>query len=231
MKTINDGGMNNLAKDLHRILVYEFGNSIEEISEKYDIPKEALESMSYSVYVNNNDKIVFKGGKTNFSKLYTEGVKRLMKEGIVTISDMGFMTVLSSFFTSIEDNFLRIDDKLVGKNELIKFIISELGLGESESSLRRKFKSLEDKGLLMVYNHPTEKQKKIYYLTPLLFYKGKNIEAKTLKTLMSAYREIHTLMMDKIDKGEIDIKLNPSFDKLSDEDKLVMATRQTDLDN
>lgn len=224
MKFINNTDLLNQSKEIKRALTHDLNSSIEELPIKYDFDKEILDTMSYSFFVTHNAQVNFKNGKTKFTKAYEKSVIKLINESDLDWEDLGFLMHLSSRFTNYEDNYLRIDDELATKNELIECIIKEGKGKKSANSVRRRFKAVEDMNLLMSEVNPKNKKEKYYYLSPFLFYKGKKMSEKSRNALIKVYRDIYNELKVKVDNGELDIELNKSFDKMSDEELLLMAT-------
>ncbi len=159
-------------------------NELKEISDKYDINPEELEGLMVNVFVKDLSKKVWKGGKTRFIKAFVEEVIALIEKEEIDWDDLGFMLYLSAKFTNYEDNILRKDDgSYITQKELIESIHAKKRKKTSPSSIRRKLVDLEKKKLIFAKPHPKNKNYKIYYLSPHLFYKGKLIDDKMKKSL------------------------------------------------
>lgn len=225
MKFKNNTLLKNSSQDIRKILQYNMKNDIENLIDDYGYERELIEGLSYNIFVTHTEKVLWKAGKTEFTKAYNKEVNRMVDEGILDFDELGFLLYLSSKYTTMEDNYLRIDSELVGKNEIIEDYKNKSKSPISDSSLRRKFKSLEDKGFLFAEYHPDNKRKNIYFLSPFVFYKGKYMDERGKRALLETLKEIYDKLKLAESNGELNIKLNSNFEKMSDTDILEMCAK------
>lgn len=180
----------NIEKFVHEILLKHVGYEFGELSDKYGISDKELEGLAVSIFVKNTSKELWKGGRTKFVKAYVEEIILLVEEMAIDWADLGFLLYLSAKFTNYEDNTLRNEDgEYLSQKELIESISNLRNSKSSESTSKRKIKELEKRNLLFSKKHP-DKNTKIFYLSPHLFYKGKFIDKNMKISLLKFAKSI-----------------------------------------
>ena len=51
------------------------------------------------------------------------------------------------------------------------------------------------------------------------------MDSNARKALLKLYKDMYTFLKQKVDNGELDIELKVSFDKMTDDEILLMATK------
>jgi hypothetical protein len=224
---------NNKTMLVYEILNTTLRNELVEISDKYGIPIEDLEGLAISLFVKDNSKQIWKGGKTRFVKAFVKEVIVLIEENEIDWDDLGFLLYLSAKFTNYEDNVLRKENnEYITQTELIEEIHHKKKKKSSPSAIGRKIRDLTNKKLLFSKPHPEDKKAKVFYLTPHLFYKGKLIDAKMKESLINltigirnqiierksqeiANKEYKILEFDNADKNDLVNALLEELSKVS----------------
>jgi Fic family protein len=126
-------------------------------------------------YVKDTSKVQWKSSRTKFTKMYDDEVKRLIANGKMDYQKLGFLCHLM-MYASFEGNVLMIDEK---NNTYMtqKDMIDVTGI--SESTIKRYIKELIKEEILYEKKHPEDQRKRIYFINPNIFYKGKKINKNT----------------------------------------------------
>lgn len=95
----------------------------------------------------------------------TISVNELMKKGIIDFSQLGFLVFIYYEYAKSEDRYLKLNGQLASKEEVTKHYIENNEKSVSESSIRRNFKYLEDKGLLIKETQLDNKRKIVMKLS------------------------------------------------------------------
>lgn len=206
----------NIVRIIRHILNTALQNEINELADKYDIPPEVLEGIIVNLYVKDNTKTTWKGGKTKFVKAFVEEVIMLIEKDELDWEDLGFLLYLSAKFTNYEDNILRNEDGFyISQKEIINIIHTNKKKNSSKQYISRKLRDLENKKLLFATKNPKNKREKIYYLTPHLFYKGKLIDDNMKNNLLKITKGIK----DEIEKrNDIQEEINSEILKQNERD-------------
>lgn len=161
------------AKMLQEILVTQTGNEMEEFPEKYGLDEDSLENIEVTIYVKDKNQVEHKGSRAKFMKIYEKETKMLFDNKIVDFKEFGFLTFLGTMFTSYEDNVLKNSD---GAPCTQKDIIKASGM--TRSTISSLLKGLIEKQLLFEEVNSEVVNGKMYYLNPMVFYKGVLISPK-----------------------------------------------------
>lgn len=191
-KKLSNIDVKNQSKMVHEILVQKMLNEIEDMSDTYGIDNEVLRSIDFSLFVTHLERIKWKGGKTRFVKLFEKELNAMIDNGDLTFEEVGLLTYLASKFTEYEDNILRVNDEYASKQMLID-ALKEVTKGQSKSSdsyFKRILSTLEKKQAILSMENPINKRKKIYYLSPLLFYKGQYMDKSVKDALIKRINEL-----------------------------------------
>lgn len=182
----------NQSKIIREIILNNVRNEINELSDKYGIDQRVVDGMEYNVYLNSTDKVSWKGGKTRFTKIFEKELNAMVDNQDLTFEEVGILTYLASKFTGFEDNILKINDEYASKQMLID-ALKEVSKGQSKSSdsyFKRILSSLEKKKVILSIDNPSNKRKKIYYLSPFLFYKGQQMDKSVKESLLKKLDEM-----------------------------------------
>lgn len=191
-KRLSSMDVKNQSKMVHEILIQKMLNEMEDLSDSYGIDQEVLKSIDISLFVNHLAKVKWKGGKTRFVKLFEKELNAMIDNGDLTFEEVGLLTYLASKFTGYEDNILRVNEEYASKQMLID-TLKEITKGQSKSSdsyFKRILSNLEKKQAILSMENPTNKRKKIYYLSPLLFYKGQYMDKAVKDALIKKINEL-----------------------------------------
>lgn len=181
----------NNSKMIREIILNNITTELEEMSDKYGIDKEILDSIELSLYLTHTDKVIWQGGKTRFVKVFEKGLNEMVDNQDLTFEEVGILTYIASKYTNYEDNIIRVEDEYASKQMLIG-VLKEVTKGQSRSSdshFKRLLSSLEKKKAILSIENPTNKRKKIYYLSPILFYKGQYIDKTVKEALIKKLNE------------------------------------------
>lgn len=187
MNKTKKGNLTLTAKMLQEMLVKTVQNELEEIPDKYNKEPDELENMEVTIYVKEKERELHKGGRTLFMKVYEKETKLLFKNKVVDFKEFGFLTFLGSLFTSYEDNVLKNKD---GTPMTQKDIVEASGM--TRATISPLLKKLIEKKLLVEEIHSEITNGKMYYLNPMVFYKG---------TLMSEKRKA---VFKQVEQGILD---------------------------
>lgn len=218
MKFESIGDKQNQAKLVREILMAKMGNEMLQLEDGYGIPAEIIESINIKLFVDHNQKVLWKAGRTTFVKLFDKEVSRLIKTGVASFEEMGILTFLASEYTGHEDNYLRKDGEFLTKKKLIKELhnATKDNTNSSESYYKKKLLELEKKNLILSETHPKDKRNRVLYLTPYLFYRGKFMDSKVKSTLLNITKTIHNDIKKLNEEGKTNIPLDVEFDKKDD---------------
>jgi hypothetical protein len=222
MKFESIGDKQNQAKLVQEILSKYVSGHMNELEDGYGIPYEVIEKLTVGIYVNNNNKVLWKAGKTKFVKTFEKEVSRLVKSAITSFEEMGLLTYLASEYTSHEDNYLKKDGEYLTKKELINNLHNDTK-DHSKSSIsyyKKIILELEKKNLILSEPHPKDKRNKVFYLSPYLFYRGKYIDSYAKGKLLEIVKTVHKEIKKLNDEGKINIPIDNSFED-KDDDKLI----------
>lgn len=222
MRFESAGEKQNTAKLIREILINRMGNELTELEDGYGIPADIIESVNIQLFVDHKQKVLWKAGRTKFVKVFDKEVCRLIKTGVTSFEEMGLLTYLASEYTEHEDNYLRKDGEYLTKKKLIEdlHIQTKANPNSSESYYKKKLIELEKKNLLLSEPHPKDKRNKVLYLSPYLFYRGKYIDNKAKKALLSITNTIHNEIKQLNKEGKISLLLDNDFEIKNDNEKL-----------
>lgn len=208
----------NQAKLIREILMTKMGNEMLQLEDGYGIDAEIIESINVKLFVDHNQKVLWKAGNTTFVKLFDKEVCRLVKSGVASFEEMGILTYLASEYTGHEDNYLRKDGEYLTKKKLIKDLHNETkdNPNSSESYYKKKLLDLEKKNLILSEPHPKDKRNRVLYLSPYLFYRGRFMDSKVKVALLNITKTIHNDIKKLNEEGKINIPLDNGFDKKDD---------------
>lgn len=194
-----------LVRMVREVIIRSIKNELDEFSDKYNVPVEEIEKLAVSLYVNDTSKSQWKSSKTKFVKLFKKEIEMLYDNGIISLNEMGFMTLLSIKFGEFEDIALRNKD---GSYCTQKDIIESVG--KSKATVSKTLRNLIDKNIIFEREHDSILNAKCYSISPYLLYQGKNIDNK----LKLKLKEMHQFFMDTWQNNNQDVEI-PDFD-LSD---------------
>lgn len=224
MKFEGIGDKRNEAKLVQEIIMMKIKNDLPNLVDDYSISEETIENLGISLYVNHNQKVLWKAGRTEFVKGYSKEVSKLIKKGKATFNELGFLLYLASEYTEYEDNYLKNNGEYLTKKELIKQLHNDTKDNDNENSSESYYKKLiielEKKNLILSEPHPKDKRNKVFYLTPHLFYKGKYMDSKVREKLLTAVKEAHAEIKKLKNEGKITIPLDDNFE-LKEDDTLI----------
>lgn len=216
------GDKQNIAKLVQEIFITKLKNEMSELEDGYDIPPDIVEELTLNLYVNYNKKSLWKAGKTRFTKAFDKEVTNMIQNNIASFEDLGILLYLATTYTGHEDNYLKKDGEYLSKKQLIEEIHNDTKNNSrtSISYLQKKFCELEKKYLILSEPHPTDRRNKVFYLSPHLFYKGKYMDDKVKRVLLSVAKTVHTELKRINEEGNIMIPLDSEFEK-KDNDSII----------
>lgn len=200
------------------IFTTKIKNELPNLEDDYGISSDTLETIGFSLYVNDYKKVLWKAGRTKFIKAFEEEVINLIDEDTLSFEELGLLLYLAAKYTGHEDNYLRKDGNYLTKKKLIEDIHNSKKSKEnlSESYYVRKILALEKKNLILSEPHPKDKRNKVFYLSPYLFYKGKYIDGKVKKSLLNIVKSVHQEIKKMNEEGIINISLDSEFENKDD---------------
>lgn len=183
----------NQSKLIHEILLQKVINEIKEMPDTYEINEDIAKGIEFSLYVTHSDRVLWKSTKTRFMKVYEKELTQMIDNKDLTFEEVGLLTYISSKFTGYEDNIIKIDDEYASKQMLIDELMKiTAGLPRSSNShYERLLLSLEKKKAIISMKNPNNKRKKIYYISPLLFYKGQYMDKSVKEELITRLKELN----------------------------------------
>lgn len=209
------GDKQNEAKHIRDILLKRLSSEMNDLSDGYGISQELIEEMTLKIFVDHKQKSLWKAGKTKFVKIFDKEAINLIDEDIIDFDDLGFLTYLASKYTNMEDNYIRKDGTYLTKKELIEdmMTIKKYKNKSPESYLKKKIRELEKKNLILSEQHPTDRRNKVFYLSPYLFYRGKYIDDKAKKALLTITKDVHAEIKKLNEEGKTNIPLDAEFEQ------------------
>lgn len=192
MKQTNTLDIQNNARIVHELMVHDLQSKLAEYSDAYNIPEEVVKGLEFSLYVKHSDRVLWKGGRTRFAKIFEKGLDEIMNDGLLTFEELGLVTFLATKHTEYEDNIIRINGEYASKQDLVD-LFKEKSKNQasrnSDSYFKKVVSSLEKKKLLLSIPNPDNKRKKIYYISPVIFYKGQYIDKSVMDAIADKIRE------------------------------------------
>jgi DNA-binding MarR family transcriptional regulator len=175
---MNGIGYSELSTKVQKILSHDMMEKLKEIAEAYDLPEEELEYLMLSLFVKDTSKVLWKGTKTKFVKVYDKELNRIVSENILNDRQLGTLLRLSQYIR-YEDNILRnSDDTYMSQKDMKEH------LNVSKSTVNELLKVLKANNMIFTATNPENRSKTIYYLTPELFYRGQFIHQKIKNSLI-----------------------------------------------
>ena len=142
-----------------------------DTAEANGIDVSELENIELNLYIKDKSKVKWKQN-SNFVKLFTTELERMVRNKMLNMQKLGFITMLTPYL-DYQDNSL--------KNKNGEYLTQEDIMKITGLKRRAVINMLNDlKKHEIIFDRPQEndKRKKKYYLNPNLFYKGKEIDVK-----------------------------------------------------
>lgn len=204
------------SKDIRNIIFTHINHAVEDVKEGYSL-EDMMRDYRINIYVKDISKQSWKGGRTQFMKIFKKECELLMKHKVIDFKELGFLTYLGVVFTEFEDNAIKNSDGTLANQKDIAWAFDM-----KKSTLNSFMRPLVEKNLIFEKDNPDSPKSKAYFLNPMVFFKGALIDR--------VQKEIMTEMEDSLLKQWKNHKAKSDND-ISDEDVIIAAKELLELNS
>lgn len=215
-------------KDTQRLIHHHIGDAIENVKVGYSL-EEQMQNFRISVHVQDISKQLWKGGKTQFMKIFKKECQLLMKHKVIDLKELGFLTYAGVMFTEFEDNALKNDDGTFASQ---KDIAEALDM--KKPTVNSIMRPLVEKNLIFEKPNPDNLKAKAYFLNPFVFFKGsmidriqKEILLEMEESLLKSWKNADKVVKDNLTESDV---LDAAKDELEINSKLLAEKKMAEVE-